>query len=121
MASRIPLVAIGGFARELPAGDSVADSWQLSKERDTAAIIAKTLTKRRTYLTGAAGATMAMTLPAGSASIDGFVYSVMSTTLRLLTTWTSAGATFVAAPGTMGAGVPYSFQYDHASTTWFLC
>lgn len=121
MVARIPLVMISGQVRELPAGDNVYDSWQLSKDRDTATLLSKTLSARHTYLTGGAGATMAMTLPAASSSLDGRIYSVMSSNLRLLTSWVSSGASFVGAPGTMGALVPYSFQYDHASTTWFLC
>lgn len=121
MVMRKPLVSMNGLTQELPAADGVWDNWEYSKNRDPAVILTKTLTARRTYLTGASGATMTITLPAGSLALDCMIYTVMSVNVRLLTTWVSAGATFVNGPATMGAGVPYSFQYDHASTTWYAC
>lgn len=51
--------------------------------------------------------------------MDGMIYTVMLVNIRLLTSWLSTGATFVNGPTTMGASVPYSFQYDHASATWY--
>lgn len=77
-------------------------------------------TARRTYYTGAAGASFAVTFPAGSSSIDGLLMTILSTAARASTTWASSGATFVGAPTSLSAGVPVSFQYHHATTQWFI-
>lgn len=80
-----------------------------------------TVTTKYTYLTGTAGISMAITLPAASATIDGEIHIVMSTTGRALTTWVSSGATFVGTPNSLTANVPVRLIYNHATLKWYLC
>lgn len=86
----------------------------------TGVLTSVTLTARRTYLTGSAGANLTVTFPAASANIDGALYTVFSSNLRLNLTLSSSGATFVGTPATLVALTPYTFQYDHATTKWYL-
>jgi hypothetical protein len=76
---------------------------------------------RRTYFTGTAGVSFALTLPAAASEIDGQIHTVMSTTARPSTTWISTGATFVGAPSALEANTPVSLQYHHATTEWLAC
>lgn len=94
----------------------------LSKEVDaTNGITTKTLTKQRTYLTGTAGASIAITFPAASAAIDGQIMTVVMTAGRAIATWSSSGASFSGAPGGTASNQPYTFQYNHATLTWYIC
>ena len=93
----------------------------LSKEVVTTnALTAYTVVKFTTFFTGTAGASFAITFPAGALAIDGVIYTVMSTVNRATTTWISAGATFVGAPTSLVADTPVRLQYHHASTQWFI-
>lgn len=87
----------------------------------TAALTAATLTTANTYFTGAAGASLALTLPAAAAGIDGLVVTVMATAARPTTTWASTGGTVVGAPAALVANTPVSLQYDHATLSWYPC
>lgn len=86
----------------------------------TASLTTITLSTTYTYLTGSAGASMAVTLPAGASGIDGELITIMSVNARSSATWVSTGASFVGAPSTIAALTPYTFQYDSASTAWYL-
>jgi hypothetical protein len=86
----------------------------------TNALTAYAASTRYNYLTGTAGASFAATLPPAAANIDGQVIGIMSSATRVSTTWVSAGATFVGAPGTLTAGVPVKFQYDQATLAWYI-
>jgi len=86
----------------------------------TSSLTAAAPTKRRTYFTGAAGASFAVTLPSAAVSIDGALITLMSTETRAATTWVSAGATFEGAPSSLTANVPVTFQYHHATRQWFI-
>lgn len=90
-----------------------------SKEVDaTNGLTSKTFTARRTYLTGSAGLTFTLVLPAASAAIDGMLMTILSTANRILVSWTSSGATI---PGIAGpnANVPITVQYDDATKVWY--
>lgn len=98
-----------------------------SQERSTSkavvstnSLTAATLTSQRTYFTGTAGASFAITFPAAAAAIDGALFTVMSTAARATTTYVSTGATFVGAPSSLIANTPVVFQYHHATTQWFI-
>lgn len=88
----------------------------------TAALTAHTVTVRNTYLTGAAGASFAVTLPAAASGIDGQKVVIMSTVERVSTTWSSAGATggIIGAPTTLAATTPVMLQYDHGTLAWYV-
>ena len=94
---------------------------ELSKEVvSTALLTAVTVTKKNTYLTGAAGASLAVTLPNAGSTIDGQKMTIMSSTDRPSTTWISGGGgAFVGAPTSLVAGVPVTLQYDQASAKWY--
>jgi hypothetical protein len=114
-------IASGSPDLEIPTTDALAYGLQqnTSKEVDaTNGLTSKTITARRTYLTGTAGLTFTINLPAASAAIDGMILTIMSTTTRSLVTWASSGAT---APGIAGpnANTPVTVQYDHATTRWY--
>jgi len=94
---------------------------ELSKEVvSTASLTAVTIGKKNTYLTGAAGASLAVTLPNAGASIDGQKMTIMSSTDRPSTTWISGGGgAFIGAPTSLVAGVPVTLQYDQTSGKWY--
>jgi hypothetical protein len=90
-----------------------------SKEVDTTnGLTTKTFTARRTYLTGTAGLTFTIVLPAASAAIDGMLMTIMSTAGRILVSWTSTGATI---PGIAGpnANAPITVQYNDSTKVWY--
>jgi len=112
-----------GGGRSVFTGSVVSSGPDLntSKEVDsTASMTAKTLTKQYTYMTGTAGASMALTLPSAASALDGQIMTVMSTAARASTTWASTGATFVGAPASLTANTPVKFQYHHATAQWFI-
>lgn len=86
----------------------------------TNSLTAVTLTTRYTYLTGTAGASMAVTFPAGVAAIDGEFRTIFSVASRASATYVSTGASFVGAPTTLAANTAYKFQYDSGTTSWYL-
>jgi len=77
-------------------------------------------TYKNYYFTGTAGASFAISIPGGSASIDGQTVTIMSTANRAATTWISSGATFVGAPSALVANTPVKLQYDHGTTAWYI-
>lgn len=82
------------------------------------------LTTQNTYLTGTtAGASLAVAFPTADASLDGKIYTFMSTIARPGTTFSSAGATFVPPinASTLTANTPWRYQYDHTTTKWYIC
>lgn len=74
--------------------------------------------KNYAYLTTTAAA-IAFTLPAAAAAIDGLLVTVVTDIGVATLTWTSAGATFVGAPGASLANTPIRMIYDHASLKWY--
>ena len=78
-----------------------------------------TISNHFTYITTSASS-MATTLPAASASIDGQVFIVEFGSSVTTATWISSGATFVGAPSTIVLNTPYRFIYINSSTQWFL-
>jgi hypothetical protein len=122
MAARRPIVIVAGVQQEVVDTDSLLFGLEQNTSKNidaTNGLAAKTLTTRRTILTGTSGNT-AFTLPAASAAIDGMLITVMSTAARATVTWTSSGATFTGAPGNLTANVAVTFQYHHALTRWFI-
>lgn len=69
----------------------------------------------------ASGGTMAITLPATSATIDGLILSVvLSGTINTVGFFAGAGgATVVGGPTAMTANVPVRMIYHHATTSWY--
>jgi hypothetical protein len=86
----------------------------------TASLTAYTLVSQKTYWTGSAGASMAVTFPAAAAGIDALIFTIMSVNARASATYISTGATFVGAPATLAALTPYKFQYDQGTTAWYI-
>jgi hypothetical protein len=74
--------------------------------------------KSYVYITSTA-ASLAFTLPAGAAAIDGLTLTMVVDTTIATLTWASAGATFAGAPAASTANVPIRMIYDHASTKWY--
>jgi len=74
--------------------------------------------KNYVYMTTSA-ASMAFTLPAASANIDGLVIDVVLSAGVATVTWASTGATFVGAPAAMSANVPVRMIYNHATLIWY--
>ena len=64
-------------------------------------------------------ASLAFTLSAGAALIDGQVIVITPSASVATVTWASAGATFVGAPASITANVPVRLIYDHASLKWY--
>ncbi|MGB8517555.1 MAG: hypothetical protein WCD45_06665, partial [Gallionella sp.] len=85
-----------------------------------AGMTAYTVTKAMTYIAGAAGQSLALTLPAASAAIDGITVTVVSNQTRPSVTWSSRGATFVGVPTTLMAATPVKLQYLHSSGQWWI-
>jgi lysophospholipase L1-like esterase len=95
----------------------------LSKEIDaTASLTTKTIIKCNTYLTGIAGASLAITFPSVATNIDGAKAIIMSVNERVSVTYICAGASggFIGAPSTILANTPITLQYDHASLSWYI-
>lgn len=95
---------------------------ELSKEVvSTASLTTLTVTKKNTYLTGASGASLAITMPNAGAVIDGQKMTIMSSVDRPSVTWVSGGGgAFVGAPASLTAGVPVTLQYDQATAKWYM-
>lgn len=87
----------------------------------TNTLTASIISAQNTYFTGTAGASFQLTLPAAVSTMDGMIYTIMSTVARASTTWVSSGATFIGAPSALVANTPYRFQYDHSSLKWYIC
>ncbi len=64
-------------------------------------------------------ASLATTLPAAAAAIDGLRVDINPSAAVATATWISAGATFVGAPTALVANTTVSFIYHHATTQWF--
>lgn len=86
----------------------------------TNSLTTATISTSYRYFTGTAGASFAITMPAGAAAIDGVLITIMSTAARASTTWISSGATFVGAPTSLTANTPVKLQYHHATLQWFI-
>ena len=74
--------------------------------------------KNYVYMTTTA-ASLAFTLPAAAATIDGLLVTVVTDTSVATLTWASTGATFVGAPAASTANTPIRMIYDHASLKWY--
>jgi len=74
--------------------------------------------KSYVYITSTA-VSLAFTLPAGAAAIDGLVLTMVVDTTIATLTWASAGTTFVGAPAASTANIPIRMIYDHASLKWY--
>jgi len=85
----------------------------------TASITAYTLAKKTTFFTGAAGASLAITLPTAGALIDGQKMTVCSTVDRSSVTWIGAGGATVNGPAELTAKNPITLQYDQATVSWY--
>lgn len=123
MANRRALFISAGGIAEVPDTDSLLMGLVLNQSKvidQTNGLTARTLSARRTILSGTVGASLALTLPAASAANDGLLLSVMSTLNRGSVTWLSTGATFTGAPTSLAANVMLTFQYHHALTRWFI-
>ncbi len=88
----------------------------------TGGLTVATISSTNTYFTGATvGVAFAITMPTASSSINGAKYVIMSTVTRPATTWITPGATAIlGAPATLTANTPICFQYDNATTTWYI-
>lgn len=86
----------------------------------TNSLTSKTVSTAHTYLTGTAGASFAVTLPAATAANDGKKVVIMSTASRASTTWASTGGSVVGGPATMAANTPYCFHLNYNDTTWYI-
>lgn len=125
MVARRPLyLAAGGLLREIPDADSLLFGLEQNTSKvidPTNGLTARTLSVRRTFLSGTAGASLALTLPAASAEIEGMLISVIPVVAaRSNVTWISAGATFSGAPTSLASNVGVTLQYHHALTRWFI-
>lgn len=70
------------------------------------------------YITTSA-ASLAFTLPAGAAAIDGLLVTIVTDTSVATLTWASTGTTFIGAPAASVANTPMRMIYDHASLKWY--
>ena len=70
------------------------------------------------YLTTTA-VSMAMTLPAGAAAIDGLILIVCPSAVIATVTWASSGTTFVGAPSAFAANTPVRMIYNHSDLKWY--
>lgn len=86
----------------------------------TGSLTVFTVVTQYVYLTGTAGASFAITLPAVGAGIDGQKCIIMSRNTRTSTTWASSGGTVLGAPTTLTADTPVCLHYDHASLSWYM-
>lgn len=71
------------------------------------------------YMTTSA-ASMAFTLPAAAAAIDGLMITVVTNIAVATVTWASTGATFAGAPAASLANTPIRLIYDHATLIWYI-
>lgn len=123
MPARRPIVLVAGVQQEILDSDGLlfGQESNTSKAVDSAAgLTSKVLTARRTFLTGSTGSSMAFTLPAASADLDGMLITVVSMVGRGTVTWASSGATFTGAPTSLSANTAVTLQYHHALTRWFI-
>lgn len=126
MANRRPLICadITGV-QEITLNDSLITGIRTNQSRtiDNAGLLsAITLSTRYTFLGGLlAGVTLAVTLPAGDAAIDGLLMTVTSTVARVLVSWSSSGASTTGLPGSWAANESITIQYIHSQTRWFVC
>lgn len=74
--------------------------------------------KNYAYITTTA-ASLAFTLPAAAAAIDGLLVTIVTDTVVATLTWASSGATFVGAPTASAVNTPIRMIYDHASLKWY--
>ncbi len=70
------------------------------------------------YLTTTA-VSLAFTLPAGAAAIDGLLLTVVTDIGVASVTWASTGTTFVGAPAASLANTPIRMIYHHATLKWY--
>lgn len=123
MSSRHSLVQVNGALTEVASTDLLTwgmeanNSWEIDS---ASAITTKTVTKRRTYITGSAGASLAIVLPAANAANNGMIMTVMVTNGRLSTSWSSSGAAVTGLPA-LNSNSPVSVQYIHSALRWFAC
>lgn len=75
---------------------------------------------RYQYITTSA-ASLATTLPATSAALDGMVITFVAGSAVATATWVAGtgGATIVGAPASLVANTPVRFIYHHATTSWY--
>lgn len=121
MVARRVIASDAQYRRQVPNSDGLTFGMvqNVSKEVDTANLLAsKTITARRTYLTGTVGLLLAITLPDGNAANDGMILTITSTTTRVLVTWNTPGATIVAGIAGPLANVPITLQYDDSTKVW---
>jgi hypothetical protein len=78
-----------------------------------------TISAPYSYVTTSA-TSMATTFPAGSSAIDGLIREVVFSASVATSTWVSSGATFVGAPTSISANVPYRFIYLNSSSQWLI-
>jgi len=120
---RRPLVNVSGVITEVALTDNVTKGMEsnLSDTINTAnGVTAITLTTRYTFMTGTAGLSLAITLPAASDSIDGQLMTITSTAGRALTSWSSSGGTVTGLPGSLTANQSVTIKYVHSQTRWFV-
>jgi hypothetical protein len=72
------------------------------------------------YITTSA-ASLATTLPATSASVDGLIITLVAGSAVATATWVAGtgGATIVGAPAALVANTPVRMIYHHATTSWY--
>jgi hypothetical protein len=122
MASQRPLLNVAGVTKEAATTDFVIHGMEINLSTTvitTANVAAVTLSTRRTILTGSAGLSLAITLPAASASMDGALMTLMVTNGRLTGTWTSSGASTTGIPNP-GSNTPVTVIYNHANLAWYV-
>lgn len=122
MANRRPLVNVSGVLTEMAVTDTIVTTMEINLSRTvlTGAVTALNATTRYTFLVGTTGGSLAITLPAASAAIDGQVFTFTSTTSRSGTSWNSSGGTVTGLPGSLTANIPVTVQYVHSQTRWFV-
>lgn len=70
------------------------------------------------YITSSS-ALLQVTLPAGSADIDGMLVTIVTSNSVGTLTWISSGVTFTGAPATSTANVPMRMIYDNSTKIWY--
>jgi hypothetical protein len=123
MATIRPIGNVAGITREIQTTDIMLHGMEADTSKTITAtngLTAVTLTTRRTILTGTAGTSCVVTLPAAASAVDGQLMSVMSTTGRALVSWSSTGASVTGLPTSMTANTAINLIYDTASLRWFV-